>query len=73
MFDCSFCFKAFPPQQLKDANFDPYKKGLENLCPNCYELHRNYYFKKNTLMDEFIEGWKNGKKPLSKGNNTGLF
>ena len=43
MFDCSFCFKSFPPQQLTDANFDPYKKGLENLCPKCYELHRTYY------------------------------
>ena len=73
MFDCSFCFKSFPPQQLTDANFDPYKKGLENLCPKCYELHRTNYFNKNNKMDEFIESWKNGKKPLSKGNNTGLF
>ena len=68
MIDCSFCFKSCNPQKLRDVNFDPYKKGLENLCPICYEKHRTLYFKKNSMMDEYIEQWKNGKKKLNKGN-----
>ena len=72
MFDCSFCFKSFPPQHLKDANFDKYHKGLENLCPDCYELHRKYYFQKNSIMDDLLDSWKKGKCKKQKGNNTFL-